>query len=74
MAGVEAATVDVAVATGARIAAATRAAHMKVVAAVAEEAATLLTTMTPATTTAAATVTRQAVTELTIHIKNHIDL
>lgn len=74
MAGVEAGTVDVAVATEARIAAAIRAAHMKAVAAAAEEAATLLTTMTPATTTAAATVTRQAATELTIHIRNHIDL
>lgn len=74
MAGVEAGTVDVAVAIGAHIAAATRAAHTKVVAAAAVEAATPRTIMTPATTTAAVTGTRQLVTELTIHIKNHIDL
>lgn len=74
MAGVEAGTVDVAVATEARTAAATPGAHMKVVAAAVVEAATPHTIMSLATTTAAATVTRQVVTELTIHIRNHIDL
>lgn len=74
MAGVEADTVDVAVATGARTVAATHAAHMKVGAAAAVEAATPRTTMTPATTTAVATGIHQVVTELTIHIRNLIDL
>lgn len=73
MAGVEAGTVDVAVATGARIAAATRGAHTKAGAVAAAEAATPHIITSPATTTAAAIVTRQVVTELMIHIRN-IDL
>lgn len=73
-AGVEAGTVDVAVAIEARIVAVTRGAHMKVVAAAAVEVAIPHTIMTPATITAAVTDIHQLVTELTIHIRNPIDL